>query len=529
MALCRTCVSEGMAATLAYTSLARDGETVPRGYFECSVCGELTPDAALHRSRAEPSAPRACTTCLHESYAALTQMLELANRRRAHYPRGADPLVLPLLGAHFSGLEPDELVTSSRTFARYLRPDLQRALDGLWRGSQTRCVGLHRESGFATLTYASLLQSGHQAVMVTPLQYEDVDIGEVEPVRCMATALWLVTESDLPCAVLLTRAVDHGQAKGWHVEIAVPRGPGGESVSRQLLHDIEDAVQASASYRGKVISLECNTEHRGMVTGSTVVHRLVAVDRDEIILPQRTLDLIDRNVFDFVHHRDRLVELGMPMKKGLLFYGAPGTGKTHTIRYIAGGLPEHTTLLITAGQVAALAEYMALARLLSPAIVVVEDVDLIARDREEFVHPGQEALLNRLLNEMDGLRENCDVLFILTTNRPEALEEALAGRPGRIDQAIEFPLPDDKGRSRLIDLYRHGLDVPEPARARIVDRTAGVSASFIKELMRRIAQFTLDRAADSLANEADIDRALAEMLFDGGRLNAKLLGAADAE
>ena len=52
-------------------------------------------------------------------------------------------------------------------------------------------------------------------------------------------------------------------------------------------------------------------------------------------------------------------------------------------------------------------------------------------------------MLNTLLNEMDGLKEDADILFVLTTNRPEQLEGALASRPGRIDQAIEVPLPDD--------------------------------------------------------------------------------------
>src|SRR4029079_10809498 len=100
-------------------------------------------------------------------------------------------------------------------------------------------------------------------------------------------------------------------------------------------------------------------------------------------------------------------------------------------------------LIITAEQVALLSAYMELARLLQPAMVVIEDVDLIARDRDEMGGPCEEALLNKLLNEMDGLREDADILFVLTTNRPEELESALAGRPGRIDQAIEVPLPDD--------------------------------------------------------------------------------------
>ena len=66
----------------------------------------------------------------------------------------------------------------------------------------------------------------------------------------------------------------------------------------------------------------------------------------------------------------------------------------------------------------------------------------------------EEVLLNELLNEMDGLKEDADILFILTTNRPEALEAALASRPGRVDQAIEFPFPTTRGARNWPDFTR---------------------------------------------------------------------------
>jgi ATP-dependent 26S proteasome regulatory subunit len=170
--------------------------------------------------------------------------------------------------------------------------------------------------------------------------------------------------------------------------------------------------------------------------------------------------------------------------------------------------------------------YMELARLLQPAMVVIEDVDLIARDRGEMGGPCEEVLLNKLLNEMDGLREDADILFVLTTNRPEELESALAGRPGRIDQAIEVPLPDDIGRGKLVRLYGKGLPLDPAIVDEAVRRTEGVSAAFIKELMRRIAQGAIARDGGESVISADIDEALSDMLFAGGRLNVKLLGGA---
>ena len=156
-------------------------------------------------------------------------------------------------------------------------------------------------------------------------------------------------------------------------------------------------------------------------------------------------------------------------------------------------------------------------------MVVIEDVDLIARDRE-MMGPCEDSLLNKLLNEMDGLKEDADILFVLTTNRPEQLEGALANRPGRIDQAIEIPLPDDAGRSKLVQLYGRGLPLDEALINEAVRRTRGVSAAFIKELMRRTAQTGIGRDGGATIKSADLDEALDDMLFASGKLNVKLLG-----
>ena len=163
---------------------------------------------------------------------------------------------------------------------------------------------------------------------------------------------------------------------------------------------------------------------------------------------------------------------------------------------------------------------------LQPTMVVIEDVDLIARARENMRSACEESLLNRLLNEMDGLREDAAVLFVLTTNRPDQLETALASRPGRIDQAIEFPLPDDIGRQKLVQLYSHGLTVPNDVIETIVRKTDRSSPAFIKELMRRCAQYLLQSAGDGVLALEHVEAALDEMLFSGGSLNVKLLGGA---
>lgn len=175
-----------------------------------------------------------------------------------------------------------------------------------------------------------------------------------------------------------------------------------------------------------------------------------------------------------------------------------------------------------------LPEYMALARLLQPAVVVIEDAELIARDRSARDSACDEIMLNRLLNELDGLRERADVFFILTTNRPDTLEPALASRPGRIDQTIEFPLPDETLRRRLIALYARSLDLPTALTNDLARRTDGASPAFIKEFMGRIAQHHLDAGGHGEVTRETAEAALHEMLFTGGELNARLLGTANS-
>jgi ATP-dependent 26S proteasome regulatory subunit len=97
-------------------------------------------------------------------------------------------------------------------------------------------------------------------------------------------------------------------------------------------------------------------------------------------------------------------------------------------------------------------------------------------------------------------------------------------RPGRIDQAIEFPLPDEEGRTKLAKLYARDLEVSQELMDLIVRRTKGVSAAFIKELMRRCAQFQIEAGSGKRLSQASVDAALEEMLFAGGTLNRRLLG-----
>src|SRR5206468_4897130 len=125
---------------------------------------------------------------------------------------------------------------------------------------------------------------------------------------------------------------------------------------------------------------------------------------------------------------------GQHLKRGLLLYGPPGTGKTHTVRYLLGRLEGTTAVVLSGTALHLVAAACTLAKRHQPSVVVLEDVDLVAADRE-FVSPGANPLLFEILNQLDGLGDDVDVVFVLPTNRVVVLERALAGRPGRVDEA----------------------------------------------------------------------------------------------
>lgn len=524
--VCNECVSIALTETLAKATgpESKNKGAAQQTIFGCSFCGTQVSEARIYR-RKNNSICQDCVLLCAEVLLGKRKHAQSAKAKQTH------KFVHSLLQEHFADLKPEEIVTAVRVFPIRMQADLQIALDNLFKNElpSARAVGLHQRYSSHEIEFAQLWEEDREATLVSPLQFIEIDVGDDASIPCLKSALWLMHSADgLPHTMLLSESQRHGVPTGVHIEIAVPAGTAGDVLTRHYFARLEQAVAAAKSYRGKVLSLERANRFFGEA-GKIQVHKLREIGRDEVILPQKTLELLDRNVFNFFAQREGLAALNFSVKKGLLFYGPPGTGKTHSIHYLAARLKEHTTLLITAEQIGLLPEYMALARLLQPSIVVIEDADLIARDRTEMGNVCDELILNQLLNEMDGLKQDAEILFILTTNRPETLEPALASRPGRIDQSIEFPLPDADCRRRLAQLYARGIEAPDDVLQTIVDRTDRASGALIKELMRRAAQYALEQDRRTALQRSDVESALQELVIDGGRLNAALLGAAPAE
>ena len=250
-----------------------------------------------------------------------------------------------------------------------------------------------------------------------------------------------------------------------------------------------------------------------------------ATARDEVVLPEAVLTRVERHALGITNHRDALLRAGQHLKRGLLLYGPPGTGKTHTMRYLIGQLSGYTRLLLTGRALHAIGAAAELARDLQPAVLVLEDVDLVAEDRG--FGPGTNPVLFDLLDAMDGAAADADLLFVLTTNRADLLEPALAARPGRVDVAVEIDLPDSAARRRLLDLYGGSLpmQLSDAELAEVVERTDGVTASFLKELLRRaVLEALADKNDELRVTAAHLALALDDLLDATQQVTRSLLG-----
>jgi hypothetical protein len=428
-----------------------------------------------------------------------------------------EPNLLRRLREHFGG-DPARLPVVEQEFAAYERPNLHLAIEETLGepGRRAELIGLlvleqYREARLALFTHPASARHFEEG----PVKYVDVPLADGQQLACVKRGLYLFHD-DQPVAMLVTES-GHHLVPQVTAEVMAPT----QGLAQDFVRRLTRQVRHGKAFRGHVLSLESNCY--GAL--SVQFHRLPKVSRGEIILPEELMRRIERHTLSFSRHAERLRAAGRHIKRGILLHGLPGTGKTLSAMYLAAQMPGRTVLLLTGAGMNSIETACALARMLEPATIILEDVDLIGTEREHQ-QVGANALLFELLNQMDGLAEDADVLFILTTNRPEILEPALAARPGRIDQAIEVPLPDAGCRRRLLDLYSRGLTMELTDREKLVARTEGVSPAFIRELLRKVAVFAAEDGGEGelVVRDRHIEEALAELVVAGGPLTQSLLG-----
>ncbi len=203
-------------------------------------------------------------------------------------------------------------------------------------------------------------------------------------------------------------------------------------------------------------------------------------------------------VVEFLKDPQKFQRLGGKIPKGALLVGPPGTGKTLIARAVAGeaNVPFFTIsgsdfveMFVGVGA-SRVRDMFEQAKKNAPCIVFIDEIDAVGRHRGAGLGGGndeREQTLNQLLVEMDGFEANEGIIIIAATNRPDVLDPALL-RPGRFDRQVVVPLPDVKGRERILKVHLKNVPVSQTVNPHTVARgTPGFSGADLANLVNEAA------------------------------------------
>jgi len=241
---------------------------------------------------------------------------------------------------------------------------------------------------------------------------------------------------------------------------------------------------------------------------------------ENLILPPQLKRELREDFRRFFASREVFRQYGIPWKRGALFIGPPGNGKTHTIKALVNelGLPciyVKSFRAERATEQSNMRAVFARARRSAPCLVVLEDLDALIEDENRAF----------LLNELDGFADNEGVVVIASTNHPEKLDPAILDRPSRFDRKYRFDLPALPERLAYIKHWNRALRIEmrltDSEAVAIAECSDRFSFAYLKELfLSAMMEWIGDQASGGTSGsmrEALLKRAalLREELSDG--------------
>lgn len=227
---------------------------------------------------------------------------------------------------------------------------------------------------------------------------------------------------------------------------------------------------------------------------------------------------------NFLKEPKKYIEMGAKLPKGVILFGAPGTGKTLTARAIAGeaGVPFFNVtgsdfIEMYAGLGAKrVRNLFKEAKEAAPCIVFIDELDALGTNRGEYGHSEKDQTINALLSEMDGFDASEGVIVMAATNRMEDLDRALI-RPGRFDRHIAIELPEYKDRLSILKLHAKNKKFsPEVDLEALSKMTIGFSGAALEALLNEATILAVNRGSQLVEN-IDIDEAHFKMLVKGNK------------
>ena len=238
------------------------------------------------------------------------------------------------------------------------------------------------------------------------------------------------------------------------------------------------------------------------------------------------------DVIKFLKNPKKFQRLGGKLPKGVLLYGAPGTGKTLLAKAVAGeagvaffsaSASEFVEMFVGVGA-ARVRDLFDQAKKNSPAIIFIDELDAVGRRRFAGIgggHDEREQTLNQLLIELDGFESKQGIILMASTNRPDVLDPALI-RPGRFDRHISVPAPDLKGREEILKVHAKKVKLGADVDLKVVAKgTPGFVGADLANVINEAAILAA-RADEEAVNAADMDEAI-ERVIAGPQKKSRII------
>ena len=239
-----------------------------------------------------------------------------------------------------------------------------------------------------------------------------------------------------------------------------------------------------------------------------------------------------QDVIKFLKNPKKFQKLGGKLPKGVLLYGAPGTGKTLLAKAVAGeagvaffsaSASEFVEMFVGVGA-ARVRDLFDQAKKNSPAIIFIDELDAVGRRRFAGIgggHDEREQTLNQLLIELDGFESKQGIILMASTNRPDVLDPALI-RPGRFDRHISVPAPDLKGREEILKVHAKKVKLGADVDLKVVAKgTPGFVGADLANVVNEAAILAA-RADKDAVTKSDMDEAV-ERVIAGPQKKSRII------
>ena len=281
-----------------------------------------------------------------------------------------------------------------------------------------------------------------------------------------------------------------------------------KKIVREFVKGLSELAQGRNLYQGRKIQLSGNIQFL----------KLPMKGWDDLALDEALKEVIKTNTVDFLKRKDELATYGIIPRRGVMLAGEPGTGKTLIHKIIMNESPGITCISAVTGNlvfVTYIHELYLLARDLKPAIVFLEDIDLIGEDRRRMKGPA----LPTLLAELDGIEECAEVVTIASTNFLDYIDDALRKRPSRFDRIIQLPLPSLEQRRGFIQHLAKKIPMSEDVQEYMACRTGNLTPAQIQEvahslIIEHMHNPQCGQPGGCIFDKVDVDKVLALVKAD---------------